>query len=320
MKTLRKPGRLALIASLVVALAGAWTGATFSAFTSTQGSSGNIVTAAPDWKGPAVTGGVGDGARPLGVIREGTNVYVYANVTDSGNPASGVASVTSSVTVAGYGTISLPLAAGSWTVRGQTYNYRSAAQAIPLPFPEQTLSVDITATDNAGNTTNTPLTVVVDNTAPTATNIQTANGSTIAGRAQQNDTVTYTFSETMDPDSFLAGWSGAAQNVTVRLVNGGAGNDSLQIWNAANTAQLPFGSVNLGRTDYTGGNVNFTGSSMLRTGSAITVTLGTPSGATTTAGGSGTMQWTPTTAPDDLAGNALSGVPRTETGTADREF
>jgi hypothetical protein len=57
-KQLRRPGRLVLIASLVLALAGAWTGATFAAFTNPQGSAGNGVTAAPDWKGPAVSGGV----------------------------------------------------------------------------------------------------------------------------------------------------------------------------------------------------------------------------------------------------------------------
>jgi hypothetical protein len=49
-------------------------------------------------------------------------------VTDSGNPASGVASVSASVNVPGYGTLDLPLTAGTYAHRGVTYNYRSEVQ------------------------------------------------------------------------------------------------------------------------------------------------------------------------------------------------
>lgn len=43
---------------------------------------------------------------------------------------------------------------------------------------------------------------------------------------------------------------------------------------------------------------------MVMSGSTITITLGTPSGAVRTAAGNGTMTWTPTTSPYDRAGNA----------------
>jgi hypothetical protein len=321
MKTLRKPGRLALFASLVVALVGAWSGVTFAAFTSPQGSPGNVVTAAPDWRGPTVTGGGGKLAGPLGYIKQGDTVYVYMNVTDTGNPASGVASVTASVTVPGFGTINLPMTAGTYTVRGQSYNYRSSPQATPPAFAEQTLSVETVATDNAGNITNTTFPIIVDNTAAAATNVQAPSAGTTS-KAEANDTIVLSTSEQLDPYSILNGWSGAGQNITVRLVSGGAGNDTIQFYNQANTVQLPLGTINLGRSDYVanGITVNFTSSSMVQSGSTITVALGTPSGATTTAANTGALVWTPSATATDLAGNAMSTAPRTETGAADRDF
>ena len=87
----------------------------------------------------------------------------------------------------------------------------------------------------------------------------------------------------MDPNSILSGWTGTATTVTLRLIDGGAGNDSVQIWDAANTTQLPLGSVNLGNTGQVTASVNFTGSTMTQSGAAITITLGTASGATTRA-------------------------------------
>ena len=97
--------------------------------------------------------------------------------------------------------------------------------------------------------------------------------------------VTLTFSEIIDPQSVLAGWTGAAQNVVVRITNN-AGGDLLTVRNAANTAQLPLGSVNLIGTAYVTANRDFgatgTASTMVQSGTTITITLGTPSGATGT--------------------------------------
>ena len=84
------------------------------------------------------------------------------------------------------------------------------------------------------------------------------------------------------------------------------------------------GSVNLARNDYVGANRTFgatgTPSTMVRTGSTITVTLGTQSGAGTTAAANGTSVWTPSTTPYDRAGNAMSAATATESGAADKEF
>ena len=95
--------------------------------------------------------------------------------------------------------------------------------------------------------------------------MQTTNAGT-NGLAEQSDTLVLSFSEPVEPESILAGWSGAATNVVVRVNDNGllglpAGNDAVQVWNAANSAALPLGTVDLGRSDYVagllGGNVRF---------------------------------------------------------------
>jgi hypothetical protein len=325
-KALRKPSRLVLVASLAVALVVAVTGSTLSAFTSKSENPGNVVTAAPDWKGPTVSGGVASATGALGRVSQGDTVYLYLNVNDSGNPASGVASVTASVSVPGSGTIALAMTAGIYTHRGVTYNYRSAAETLPTPFAEQTLPVTVTATDNASNSTTANLPVVVDNTAPTATNIQANNrAGGIQSRVEAGDTIVYTFSEAMDPRSILSGWDGSSTTMRVRLISGNTGNDSIQLWNSGNTGQLPLGSINLARSDYVNNfaTATFASSTMVLSGNTLTVTLGgTPTGGTpTTATGGANMIWTPSAVATDLAGNNMSTTARTEGGTTgDRDF
>ena len=318
MKTLRKPGRVALIASLVVALAGAWTGATFAAFTSAQGSPGNTVTAAPDWEAPTVTahtitkasGGVG------GYIAQNSNFYVYANVTDGGNPASGVASVTLTATLPTYGAVSLPLTAGTYSVGGVSYNYRSAIQTLP-PMAAQTIAYNIDTADNASNTRSSAGSVVVDNTGATATTVQTANGGATAGRPEAGDRIIYTFSEPVEPMSIMAAWNNPSSSypATVSINNNAVGgNDSLTV-NGTN-----LGTVNLGRTDYVATTRTYANSTMTASGNTLTIVFGTASGAGTTAAANGTMSWVSSNLVDDRAGNAFSGNTAAETGGGDREF
>lgn len=117
--------------------------------------------------------------------------------------------------------------------------------------------------------------MTVDNTRPTGSNVQTANGGATVGRPELGDSVTLTFSEMIDPQSVLAGWTGAATNVVVRITNN-AGGDLLTIRNAANTAQLPLGSVNLIGILYVAANRDFgatgTASTMVQSGTSITTT------------------------------------------------
>ncbi len=256
-------------------------------------------------------------------VRAGGGYRVYASVQDPAPYASGVASVTADVSALTAGQTAVPLTStgGPWVVDGVSYDYRSALLTADAGLPEGSLAFSIAATDAAGNgATQGGFSATVDNTLPSASDVQTANasGGTV-GRAETGDTIAFTFSEPIEPGSVLAGWDGTATTVTVRLVNNGGG-DRIQVRNAANTLTLPFGTVNLGRTDYTNATRSFTGSTMVMSGSTITVTLGAPSGAVTTAAGVGTIAWTPVSTPYDRAANALLTTAVTEGGPADPEF
>ena len=119
--------------------------------------------------------------------------------------------------------VALTTVGGPWTVGGVTYMYRSASLTATNPQIAGAKSFTVTATDGAGNTSTAfSGSVTVDNTVPTASNIQTSNNGAIVGRAETGDTITYTFSEAMDPNSILAGWTGASTLVTLHLNKAGA--------------------------------------------------------------------------------------------------
>ncbi|MGE5407990.1 MAG: hypothetical protein ACM3NV_05205 [Syntrophothermus sp.] len=318
--------RLAALAALSLGLVSVVAGGSvWGAFGAGSANAGNTITAAADFLAPTSSATMiakAAGGVP-GYIRPGGTYYVYANVADSGNPASGVASVTADVSSISSGQTAAALAAGSFTVGGVSYNRRSASLTAAAALAEGSAPYSLTMTDAAGNSaTLGSLSVTVDNTPPSAADIQTANGSTIVGRAQQGDTITYTFSEPPEPESILAGWGGAATPVVVRLNNGAS--DTVTIYNAANAIQLPLGTVDLGRTGYTTSNITFgatgTASSMVLSGSTIVVTLGTQSAAATTVSGNGKMIWTPSATATDRAGNAMSTAPKTSSTSPNKEF
>ncbi len=202
-----------------------------------------------------------------GSIKPSASFYVYANVTDPAAGSSGVATVTADVSSIKAGSTAVTLTAGAYSVGGVGYGWRSAALTADAK-PAGTYGYSIRATDANGNiATKSTFSVVVDATVPSASNIQTVNGGT-AGRPDAGDTVVYTFSEQIDPESVLAGWTGASTPVTVRIANS-ASNDPLTVWNAGNTAQLPLGSVATAGNYVTAATV-FTGS-MVQSGTTVTV-------------------------------------------------
>ena len=259
-------------------------------------------------------GGVG------GYVRQGGQYYVYANVSDQGSPSSGILTVRANVSTVTTGAIAVALAAGAFTVQGVSYNYRTAVQTASNPLAAGAKAFSITATDNSANAaTQGGFSVVVDNTGPSASNVQTVNGGATAGRAETGDQLVLTYSEPMDPDRILTGWTGASTAVTLRLVQNGGG-DQVQVRNAANTAALPLGTVLMNRTDFTTMTRDFAPSSMVMSGSTITITLGTPSGAVTTAAAASNMSWAPSATAWDRAGNACTAVARAELAPLDLDF
>lgn len=324
--TQRRQRRFAL--ALLAALLGLATtaGVVWALYTNSAASDGNELVAAADWVAPSASASVigkSQGGVP-GYIRQGGTYMVYANVSDSGGPASGISSVTANASAITSGQTAAGLGAGSFPIGGVTYSHRSSTLTAGATLAAGTYSYSLTSKDLAGNSrTQSGYTVTVDNTAPTAADIQTANkaGNT-GGKPEAGDTITFTFSEPIDPSSILAGWEGQSTGVVVRITN--ATGDPLTVFNAANTAQLPLGSVNLGRNDYATANATFgasgTVSTMVLSGNSITVTLGTASAGPSTASTTGTMIWTPSASAYDRAGNAETTTARSETGTADREF
>ena len=257
-----------------------------------------------------------------GAIRQGGTYRVYATVTDTGDPATGVASVTANVSALTTGSTAVALTAGSFTVGGVVYGYQSAQLTATNPQAAGTKTWTVTATDGAGNAATSPaFPVTVDNTKPAGADVQALNGGATPGRAETGDLVQLTYTEAIDPHSVLAGWTGAATTVTVRLTNnGGAGGDRIQIWNAANSAQLPLGTVSLRNTGYVTTSRNFTGSTMQLVGSVVVVTLGTPSGATLTVATPTNATWAPSATVFDPAGNTATTTSVTESGVADVQF
>jgi hypothetical protein len=336
----RRPVARGLAAAISVALLAQTVGVALAAFGGQTSNGGNRIAAAADFRPPVVTAvAVGKSVGgATGFVKQGGGYHVYANVdADTGNPASGIASVTADVRNLTTGATTLPLVAGSYSADGVSYGYRSATtQTANAVLAEGAKEFSVTATDVAANANSSNGSASVDNTLPLAADVQTTNAGT-ASLAEQGDTLRLTFSEPIEPQSIQSGWNGTATNVVVRLVDAallGLGADALQIYNAANTAALPLGEIQLGRSDYIGvglsGNVRFgatgTPSTMTFAGNTLVVTLGTY-GSTflvdpsrTTAGGTGTMIWTPVSTPYDRAQNQLSTTAATESGAADRDF
>jgi hypothetical protein len=318
----RSPFAVLITSAVLLASTG---GVALAVFSSTTSNSANSFAAAADYRAPSVSTTVI--AKTIGYdagyVKQGGTYYVYANVSDTGNPASGTSTVTANVSAVTTGSTAVTITSGSYSAQGTSYNYRSASLTATNPLAAGAKSYSITSTDAAGNSrTQTAFPVTVDNTAPTASDVQTANGAATVAKPELGDTITYTFSEPIDAQSILAGWTGASTSVVVRINN--ATPDTLTVFNSANTTQLPLGTVSLGSANYVSANRTFgasgTASTMVRSGSTITVTLGTASGATLTETTNGTMTWTPSASSYDRAGNAGSTANATESGAADKEF
>ncbi len=287
------------------------------------GSSGSVASATVtvDRTAPVVSAAViGKSAGGVtGYLKQAGTYYVYGQVTDA---VSSVSTVTANVSTVTSGSTAVAMTAGSYSAGGVSYNYRSAllTATSALTSTNGTRAFSITATDSNGfSGTTSGFSVTVDVTVPAGSDVQTANvGGGTVGRPESGDTMTLTYTETMEPISILALWDGTSTSVTVRLNNSGA-NDQVQVWNAANSAQLPLGTVGL-NGNYVGGNRTFTGSTMTLSGGVITITLGTASGTVNTVAGNATMSWTPSATATDRAGNACSTTAVTEGGAADPNF
>jgi hypothetical protein len=84
---------------------------------------------------------------------------VYASVPDYGSPPSGISSVTANLSAVSSGATAVPLTAGSYTVGGLSYNYRSDPLRVAVATGSYAFSV--TSVDGAGTHVQSGLTATV---------------------------------------------------------------------------------------------------------------------------------------------------------------
>ncbi len=151
--------------------------------------------AARDFRAPTIPQSV---IAPVGItatggyVGQGDLFVVYANLSDTGNPPSGVASVTAHLAAlaASATAVALSPCTSSCTVSGVTYGYTSVPVRADSPLPAGPTTYTVVGSDVAGNTSG-PVTfpVVVDNAGPTVSASVIANTTTnTAGWIKQGGT------------------------------------------------------------------------------------------------------------------------------------
>ncbi len=318
---------------LALAFAGPALERTASDFTASSSNTGNsFAAAAPANAAPVVSSAVIDKAAGgvAGYVKRSGTFYVYANATDD----HAVSSVRATVTKVTGSSTAVVLSPGTFTAAGVSYGYRSALLTASSSV-SGTPSFTVTATDASALTDTFTGSVVADSTAPTASAVSTANHSGgIAGRGEQGDTATITFSEAIEPDSILDGWDGTATDVQAAIIDGGgSGDDLLRVYDESAldpSKYLPTGTIDLGRSDFvTSGSYavfglasgDGTSSRMTLSGRVLTITLGSLDyGTSNTSTGAGTERYTPVTTLTDLAGNAATTTAVAGSGTSHRVF
>jgi hypothetical protein len=313
----RRSAALILVAGLTLGVGG---GATSAAFSWTTSNGSNSLATDTDWVAPTGASVIATTTSTTGgFISKGSSYRVYANAADSGNPASGVATVSANVSTitTGQSSVALAAAGGPWSIGAVSYAYRSAALTANDPLSPGSTAYTLRLTDAhvPPNSRTQTFTVIVENSAPVGADVQANVGN---GVPDAGDTIVLTYSEPMDPASILAGWTGSGTSVQVLFRNGDCGaNDSATVLDAGGGNGVHLGTVCVG--DVVNGNRTFAASSMVLSGAAATVTLGGNPGGTKAAANT-TLGWTPSALATDIAGNAASTAAASESGALDTDF
>ncbi|PZS25713.1 MAG: hypothetical protein DLM59_19805 [Pseudonocardiales bacterium] len=206
--------RRAVVLACVVALTGT-TSAAYAAYVASTVNPTENFSTAPDFAPPTLNRSTAAGTAAGGEsqhITPGASYYMYADLTDVGAPASGMATVTANASALTTGQSSAALTSGAYSFAGVNYNYRSA---LLTADSNATLSAcsytpTVTGTDLAGNAaTNNASKVMVDRNMLAGYNVR-LDGATAADQA-------YDVGNAGDvngdgtPDAILGGW-GADNN------------------------------------------------------------------------------------------------------------
>ena len=318
------------VATAVAALACAqYLPGTVSSFTASTTTPENTVSAVPDWTPPSVSRAVlqkAAGGAPA-KVHAGGSFYLYAAVTDSGSPASGVGAVTGDVSaIATVATATLN--AGTYSVGGVSYGYRSAQLTVKPALANGVYELPTRAADAAGNTSPAvAVPVTADNTPFIGVDVTTTDVAGDTGLIQAGDRIAFAYNRAPEPASILAAWDGTATGVLLRVVDGGVyGLSSTQdlvgpVDAAGNALGVGYATLN---GDYVSNNkaVVFAGSSMVLSGAAATLTLGTPDtpGFLKDVNTNQLPTWTPSAQAIDQFGNAAGTATLTQSGGAKKQF
>jgi len=157
----RPRGRFVLAAAVGALLVIAFKGFTpvNAAFSRTTSNAGNSLKAANDMVAPS---GTVDAGTTTGRINQSGSYNVYANLTDTGGPASGISSVTANASTITAGQTAAAMTGGAYTFGGVSYNYRTAALTAAASLTSCSYSYGVKANDAAGNSSTTTGRVMVD--------------------------------------------------------------------------------------------------------------------------------------------------------------
>ncbi len=261
------------------------------------------VTAIADWTAPGAEASAiapTSGGTPGYLKASKPTYYVYAKVSDSGNPASGVSSVKANVNNLTSGQTAVTLTAGSYSVGGVSYDYRSASLTAGT-LSSGSMEYSLTLADKEGNSASQSFSVTVlgsfAGSSFATTNVSGGND----GKPEKGDTAVFTYSGAPLPSSIVSGWSGSSSVGVTATITDSSGNDRLEV-SGAN-----LGSVEL-KGSFVSKTVSFSGSTLTLEGSSVVLTLGTPSSSSSLSDENGNRApvWKPSASVKDLAENACS--------------
>ena len=282
---------LVVLAALLAAIAA--TAGSQAVFTASAQNPGSAFATASDWVAPAVT-------LTAPAAGSATNSTTPTLSGAAGNATGDATTVTVNI-YSGSSATGTPVQTKTPTRSGATWTTTAST------LTAGTYTAQATQTDTAGNTgTSTANTFTVDTTKPTATSVVATNKSGgTAGKIQNGDTVTFTYSEAIDPTSVWSGWNESSTTVRVRFTNS-AGNDSFTVLDSSSGTTVNLGSVTTSG-NYVSATTTFD-STMVRSadGRSVVVTLGTPSSVQSTAVTAKNMSWTVGAGIKDLAGNTIT--------------
>ena len=254
---------------------------TLALFTKTTANSGNTYASAADFRAPTVNRAViqrnGGPNASAGYVKQNQAYFVYANVTDTGNPASGISAVTANVNNITSGQTAVAMTAGSYTVNGLSYNYRTTSTVTSgNPLSEGSKSYSINAADNNSNSGNTSFNVTVDNTAPpVASKVACHNSSCTSSYAGAGKTY-YVYAQVTDAASGVDTVTTDPRNITASA--------------SATTAMTSSGGPwTVGGTSYTYRSAQLTADSGLANGATPSFTVTPTDTVTNSAASSGNV-------------------------------